>query len=175
MSGTFVRLALTAALAAAGTLGLALPASAQSTMVAAMPTSVSVMQQLLSTYRTQNRLPGLAASSPLGTAASGYARFLAQTDQQGHTADGRNPGTRIAATGYRACYWSENVFIQWSTSPMSQDQVARTAFNWWRGSAGHNANMLSARARDIGISFYSARNGNRYIYKAVQNFGSSRC
>jgi len=59
--------------------------------------------------------------------------------------DGSDPGKRITDTGYPSSSWGENIYF--STSPANQG-----AINFWMGSAGHRANMLSASFREVGIA-----------------------
>jgi hypothetical protein len=55
-----------------------------------------------------------------------------------------DPGSRIAATGYRSRGWGENV---------AQGQPsAQAVMNAWMNSSGHRANILNRNFKDIGVA-----------------------
>jgi uncharacterized protein YkwD len=58
-----------------------------------------------------------------------------------------DPGSRIAATGYRASGWGENVA---SSYPNPAAVMAA-----WMGSSGHRANILNRNFTDIGVAHNS--------------------
>lgn len=106
-------------------------------------------------------------------AADGYANFLASVDGAGHNADGRDVVYRVGQTQFGPhCFIAENVYVYWSTSPVSLWDVAGMAVDWWRQSPSHNANMLNQNSNHIGVGLGSAQHGNRYVYKAVQVFAA---
>jgi hypothetical protein len=58
--------------------------------------------------------------------AKEYAEFLARNNMSGHTADGRDPGQRVAARGIKNCGVWENVYEYWSATDIaSWETVAR--------------------------------------------------
>jgi hypothetical protein len=100
--------------------------------------------QLINNYRSQNGLPALSWSSSLSQAAAWMSNDMNANNYFSHTdSAGRNPGTRIKQCGYNWTSYAENIFPN-STEP--QD-----AFDAWKNSPPHNANMLNASYREAGI------------------------
>jgi uncharacterized protein YkwD len=89
----------------------------------------------------------------------------------GHTADGSTPGKRVSAHGYKWCSISENV---WSSFRKPQttlsEELARRAMEGWKKSPGHNANLLNAWAREIGIGVAGWKQDGKDIFRVVQVF-----
>lgn len=109
----------------------------------------------------------------LHQAAQKYAEYLARTNTTGHTADGRDAGERLRAEGYQPCYWAENVYDQWNSSPVSWQNAADGAMNFWRNSPEHAANMRNPRAKQLGVGVAAWKHGDRNYYKVVQVFGDN--
>ncbi|RJQ42870.1 MAG: CAP domain-containing protein [Gaiellales bacterium] len=119
---------------------------------------------LINNYRAQNGLPALTLSTSLSNAAEGHSYDMAVRNYFSHTSqDGRSPWDRIRAAGYGYNTWlGENIAAGYST--------AATAFEAWRNSPGHNANMLSGNFRAIGIGrYYQA--GSTYGWYWTTDFG----
>ena len=53
-------------------------------------------------YRASKNLPALQENAALQAAATAYAKFLAEKEAAGHTADGQTPAKRVRAQGYAA-------------------------------------------------------------------------
>lgn len=123
-------------------------------------------------YRIANGLDPFTRNPPLGRAAQSYAFFLAQNNLDGHEADGKNPGVRIREAGYTACVWAENVHSQWYSQPINFQTAALRALDWWKGSPGHNANLLHNKAKEYGFGISYRQHGNQHIYKSVQVFAA---
>ncbi len=124
-------------------------------------------------YRAANGLPPLTANAALKRAASAYARFLAENNAFGHTADGKDPAKRVTAQGYRFCHVAENVWGGWRTpKPFTLGEVARRSMEGWKKSPGHNANLLCTSSRNIGIGATAWTHDGRIIFRVVQNFGA---
>ena len=119
---------------------------------------------LINQYRAQNGLGALTMSANLNRAASWMAIDMAQKAYFSHTDSlGRSPSTRATDCGYPQGA-GENIAAGtvWST--------AQAAFDAWKASAGHNANMLGASYRQIGIArYYQA--GSQYGWYWVTDFG----
>ena len=99
---------------------------------------------LINSYRTQRGLGALTHNLQLGQAAAAHSQDLADHNRTGHTgSDGSGPQQRIERAGYNWSAWGENVF--WG-SPLAQ-----VAFDWWKNSPDHDANMLSSSFTEIGI------------------------
>jgi uncharacterized protein YkwD len=149
----------------------ALPAMAQEVPVDAGTLKATVFGET-NAYRGSKKLPELRTNAALEAAAMAYAKYLAEHDATGHTADGRTPAKRVNAQGYRWCYLAENVWSSWSTSQtMLAGEVARRAMEGWKKSPGHNANLLGNRVHEIGIGAAAWKQGDgRESFRVVQVF-----
>lgn len=108
-----------------------------------------VLLQKINDFRQQNGgLPPLSRQTQLDSAAVAHSRDMATRCFFDHiNPDGADPGDRIAATGYQASAWAENIY-KGSGSLGS----AVEAFNAWETSTkGHRENMLSTTVTQIGI------------------------
>src|SRR5215213_4460638 len=92
---------------------------------------------LINDYRQQNNLGPLIASHDLGDAAEHHSQDMADEDYFSHTGlNGSSPKDRIVDHGYTFdTYWGENI--------NAGRETAQNAFDAWKASPGHNANMLS--------------------------------
>jgi uncharacterized protein YkwD len=122
-------------------------------------------------YRKTRGLPALQTSAVLHAAATSYARFLAEYERVGHTADGKSPAIRVQSRGYRFCYVAENMWGGWQSKPMTVEEVAHKAMDGWKQSPGHNANLLDKHGRDIGVGAAAWKQGDRVIFRVIQVFG----
>jgi uncharacterized protein YkwD len=113
--------------------------------------------------RTENGLSGLSLNGDLVASARAHSADMAAQDYFSHTAlDGSSPGDRIAATGYEAASWGENIAAGYATP---QEVV-----DGWMLSDGHRANILSTGYCDIGVG-YAYAGDNTYGHYWTQNFG----
>lgn len=119
--------------------------------------------RLLNNYRASQGLAPVTATPLLNqvaydhSLAMGTQRFFSHNDPSGGT-----PFTRMSAAGYPNGV-AENI--------AAGNATAAATFEQWRTSPGHNTNMLSARARAIGIGrAYVANSQYRYYWTNV--FGS---
>ena len=105
------------------------------------------IQQALSRINELRHQAGAAPlklNAQLTAAALGHAKDMAAKTYFSHTSlDGRTPGQRIAATSYSFTAWGEN--IAWGYADWN---AALTA---WMGSAGHRANLLNTRFKEVGL------------------------
>jgi uncharacterized protein YkwD len=126
-------------------------------------------------YRASKNLPALQENAALQAAATAYAKFLAEKEAAGHTADGQTPAKRVRAQGYQYCHVAENMWGGWRRpDPMSDDQAASKAMEDWKHSPGHNANLLGKQSVDIGIGAAAWRqSGNRVVFRIVQVFAKN--
>jgi Cysteine-rich secretory protein family len=122
--------------------------------------------EILNTYRTQNGRTPLLLHPQLNAAADWFAVDMATDNYwgSGHW-DNENPPrlppARAAAFGYNHPV-GENIAGGYSS--------AQSVFNAWKGSPGHNANMLYSQYRVIGIGrAYNAASQFRYYW--VTDFG----
>ena len=121
---------------------------------------------LLNQYRSNNGLPELRLSTNLSSSAAWLARDLGAYGYFDHTDRlGRTPTARANVCGY-AYGTGENI------AAGTIMQTAEQAFNAWRNSAGHNANMLDTRYVQVGIAREYVP-GSPYTYYWVTDFGVS--
>ena len=103
---------------------------------------------LINAYRVQNGLSALTMSTNLNRAASWLAVDLGTKNYFSHTDSlGRSPSTRAMNCGSPAGA-GENI-----AAGTSRD-TAQEAFDAWKASSGHNANMLNGSYKQIGIARY---------------------
>lgn len=127
---------------------------------------------LLNAYRQQNNLPALTVSNTLNYAADVWSMTLAANPSLGaqhfaQTASGLStPQTRMLAAGYPAAAGAENVAAGTCCDAL---QSAQEAFNGWKNSPGHNANMLGSGWKAIGIARVRASTGGWFW---TTDFGS---
>jgi len=102
--------------------------------------------RLINGHRRDNGLDPLVLSARLSRAAAWKAQHMAQRDYFSHDDEGsgRTFVDRLRDCGYTANTWlGENI--------AAGHETARTTFNQWRDSRGHNAIMLSEDYKAIGI------------------------
>ena len=119
---------------------------------------------LINNYRTQNGLGTLSLNTELTNASDWMSNDMAVNNYFSHTDSlGRDPFQRMAAFGYNYNTWKgENLAAGVDT--------AQAAFNLWKNSPGHNANMLNANFKVIGIArVYGA--GTTYGWYWTNDFG----
>jgi uncharacterized protein YkwD len=119
---------------------------------------------LINNHRAQNGLPALTRAGQLDTAARNHSQDMATRGFFSHNnPDGKTPRDRIVATGYSCTSWTgENIAAGYSS--------AEAAFNGWKNSSGHNANMLRPEFDTIGIGVYYLA-GSSYGYYWTTTFG----
>lgn len=87
--------------------------------------------------------PPLAPNQILIDVAAAHSQDMIDRDFFDHVnPDGKNPGQRIAAAGYSAWSWAENIAIH---------ADAAEAHDLLFGSAGHRVNMLRDTYRELGV------------------------
>ena len=101
---------------------------------------------LINQYRQQNGLGTLAIDTSLQNAAEWMSTDMGVNNYFSHTDSlGRDPFVRMNAFGYNYNTWKgENIAAGTSS--------AQTVFNLWKGSSGHNANMLNPNYKVMGIA-----------------------
>lgn len=101
---------------------------------------------LINDYRRDRGLGPLALSASLTKAAAWKSQHMASNGYFDHTDAGlgRSFTDRLRDCGYTANTWmGENI--------AAGNGTGRAAFNQWRNSSGHNANMLNTNFNAIGI------------------------
>ena len=119
---------------------------------------------LINGYRQQNGLVTLSIDPSLQDAARWMSADMGAHNYFSHTDSlGRSPWERMAAFGYNYTTWKGENLAAGTSS-------AQTAFDMWRNSPGHNANMLNANYRVIGIGrVYTT--GSQYGWYWTTDFG----
>ena len=99
---------------------------------------------LINKERAKVGCPDLVANPQLMEAAELHSRDMAQSNFYAHEGlDGKNPGDRMRAQGYRSGTWGENIAAGYKS--------AGEAVNGWMASAGHRKNILNCRFTETGI------------------------
>ena len=131
---------------------LALSTTAAATTVvgvepAAAATVVDNIRQVVSLTNVQRRAygcPNLAANIPLMHAAQQHTSDMPAHNYFAHNSqNGKDPGSRITANGYRWTRWAENIAAGFPT--------AAKVVDGWMKSPGHRANILNGRFHEIGV------------------------
>ncbi|MQY03345.1 CAP domain-containing protein [Actinomadura macrotermitis] len=117
---------------------------------------------LVNAQRAKNGCRPLTVNAKLGRAAQAHSADMAARHYFDHTSkDGRSPGDRITAAGYRWITYGENI-------AMGQ-QTPASVMNAWMNSSGHRANILNCAFKEIGVGV--ALSGGPYW---TQDFGATR-
>lgn len=132
----------TAFLAAA--LGLLTPLSALAcTMPAGAEARMAQELAAINAYRRQAGLSAVTPSKTLSKIAQAHACDMKQMGKYSHVgSNGSDLKQRLKAGGYRFRTAVENV---------GQFQATTGAAQWWYGSRGHRANLLSPGIREAGL------------------------
>ena len=123
----------------------------------APPVAGAVQQvvDLTNAQRAAAGLPAVTVHGALNLAAQAHSDDQAARDRMSHTgSDGSNPGQRIAATGYVARAWGENVAAGYPD--------AASVMDGWMNSPGHRANILNGNVTEIGIGVATSARGTLY-------------
>jgi uncharacterized protein YkwD len=97
----------------------------------------------------------LTANAALDYAAFFHSKYQARKNTMSHTGSGgSNPGRRIAAEGYSAGTWGENVAYGYNNC--AEVMVG------WMNSPGHRDNILNPAFTEIGMGSAVAGNGAVY-------------
>lgn len=120
-------------------------------------------------FRKEQRVAPLVRSPELAAAAHEFAAFMAQTDNFGHTADGRQPSQRAALHKYSSNFVLENIAYEFNSTGFATQDLANGFVANWKNSPGHRQNMLNRDVLDLGTGV--AHSGKTGRYYAVQIFG----
>ncbi|TDC55877.1 CAP domain-containing protein [Actinomadura sp. KC345] len=99
---------------------------------------------LVNKERAKRGCRAVTSDAELAKAAQGHSADMARRGFFSHTSpDGRDPGARITATGYRWSTYGENI-AKGQPTPAS-------VMNSWMNSPGHRKNILNCGFAEIGI------------------------
>ncbi|NOY99434.1 MAG: hypothetical protein GXP40_09595 [Chloroflexi bacterium] len=106
---------------------------------------VDEVLSLINAARADNSLPALTVNPQLAAAAQGHSMDMACNSLLSHTgSDGSSVASRIAAQGYSASYFVENIYA--GGGP--QD-----AMTWWMDDLPHREAILNTQITEIGIGY----------------------
>lgn len=127
---------------------------------------VEQVLELTNERRARAGLRPLKLNAKLSAAAQAHSESMAHNDFFSHIgSDGSTAAARVARAGYNAAATGENIAAGYAS--------ARTIVSMWMNSPGHRANILSRRAKEIGIGFYYLDNDPGDVdfkYYWTQNF-----
>jgi uncharacterized protein YkwD len=121
--------------------------------------------KLINDYRKSKGLGALVLTQTLSAASDHHSQSMADYNYFSHdlVPEGISWSQNMANHGYNYNTWkAENI------AAGNSDPVA--TFNQWKGSAGHNANMLSANYKAIGVG-YAKNSGSSYVHYWTTDFG----
>ncbi|MFE6161620.1 sigma-70 family RNA polymerase sigma factor [Streptomyces sp. NPDC056486] len=117
--------------------------------------------RLVNAERSKSGCGPLTLNSKLGKAAQGHSEDMAERDFFDHTnPDGKDPGDRVTAAGYKWTTYGENIAAGQRTPAAVMDS--------WMNSSGHKANILNCSFKEIGIGYRQGSGGPWW----TQNFGA---
>lgn len=100
--------------------------------------------KLVNAYRAQHGRAPLKVSVALTRAAEWMSKDMARNDNLDHTdSKGRSFSTRLTAFGYHGATRAENI--------AGGDAAAAETLAQWKASPPHNANLLGAKYKVIGV------------------------
>jgi uncharacterized protein YkwD len=120
-------------------------------------------------FRKEEGGAPVTADEKLTAAARYFARWMAEHDEYGHTADGKRPAERAKEHGYDYCIVLENIANAFDSRGFETAQLADQFFTGWKESPGHRKNMLDPDVTETGVAI--ARSEKTGYYYAVQMFG----
>ena len=126
----------------------------------AMPGNVNQMANEVAAgvnaQRQANGLAPLTYNPTLGRAATGHACDMSTHAFFGHKgSNGSNVGARVRSAGYAYCTVAEN--LAWGFPTAGQ------IIGGWMNSAGHRANMLHPRVKEMGIAITQGAQGPNWV------------
>ncbi|RII20216.1 RNA polymerase sigma factor RpoE [Streptomyces sp. YIM 130001] len=107
---------------------------------------------LVNSERAKQGCGPVTANSTLHEAGRRHSVDMAARDYFDHTSpDGKDPGDRITAAGYRWSTYGENI--------ARGQQTAAQVMEGWMNSEGHRANILNCSFKEIGVGIHEAGGG----------------
>jgi uncharacterized protein YkwD len=121
--------------------------------------------QLVNAERAKVGVPALSKNNALTQSAQNYAAYMGAQNFFSHDGkDGSTFVTRNKAAGYTNYRWmGENI--------AAGQKTPQEAMNAWMNSSGHKANILSSKAKEIGVG-YATNDSSTYKRYWVQEFGA---
>jgi uncharacterized protein YkwD len=120
---------------------------------------------LINDYRAQNGIAPLQVSVTLTQASDWMSNDMASKNYFSHTDSlGRDPFVRMTAFNYSYSTAGENI--------AAGNASAQDTFTQWKKSPGHNANMLNANYKVIGIG-RAQNSSSTYNWYWTTDFGGT--
>lgn len=110
------------------------------------PPSSDFVTQLLTLHNNHRHTLGLGSltlNQAITNAAQKHSDWMFQNKTLSHFANGKGPGDRISAEGYRWVAYGENIASGYATP--------QAVFQGWLNSSGHRANIENPRFKDVGF------------------------
>lgn len=117
-----------------------------------IPAAETLVVELTNKVRQREKLGSVKPDKALNAAARAYAAYLAKSGTFSHTADGKEPASRAAASGYRLCQIAENLAMSENSDGFAAKELATQTLEGWLNSPGHRANLLAKNVTDIGVA-----------------------
>ena len=76
-----------------------------------IPRTETAIIEMTNAFRRGEKLSPVKPNAELTTTARLFAQYLAKTGRFAHEADGRQPGDRAKASGYKFCLIAENLAL----------------------------------------------------------------
>jgi Ca2+-binding RTX toxin-like protein len=130
--------------------------------------------QLVNADRAKAGAAALVFDAELIDSARGHSQWMDATNTFSHTgAGGSSAGNRMAAAGYDARGWGENIAYVSDRGAAGIDKAdVEQLHTNLMNSPGHRANLLKAAYKEIGIGLdLGDINGNKAVF-VTQNFGT---
>lgn len=134
------------------------------------PVVEAAIVELTNVYRDRQKLGALSPNAELRAAARAYAAYLAEHGTFSHTADGRQAGDRVTASGYTWCQVAENLALHVDSRGFEPRALAEKSVEGWINSPTHRANLVAPNMTDIGVGVAKAP-GRDPKFISVQLFG----
>ncbi len=117
---------------------------------------------LVNKERAKQGCGPVRGNDKLDTAARLHSEDMAARDYFSHTSqDGRSPGDRITAAGYRWRTYAENI--------ARGQQTPASVMESWMNSPGHKTNILNCDFKEMGLGMHQGQGGPWW----TQAFGTS--
>ncbi len=120
--------------------------------IAEVPVNTGAALSAVNAYRAQNGLPGLSLDPRLNEASRVMARLMAERDSSNPRAhNARAMSQRVSAAGMQTNAGAENIGSGYPTFD--------AAFAGWKGSRGHNRNLLNPHVTRVGFAHATRSDG----------------
>jgi serralysin len=140
----------------------------------AQPTALETyFLQLVNDARAVAGVQRLAFDGELVAAARDHSAWMDATDTASHTgAAGSSIGDRIAAAGYEATQYGENIWYLFGDGIGLDTNAVEQLHQSLMNSPGHRANLLNPSFEDVGIGVVGGDFQGRPAVFVTENFGT---